>query len=45
MYFLTKDDDLLKEYNTIWDKFSANIYIKKNLITSLSTVKNIYKQK
>ena len=29
MYFLTDDDDLLEEYNTIWDKFSANIYKKR----------------
>ena len=25
MYFLIEDDDLLKEYNTIWDKVSADI--------------------
>ena len=25
MYFLIKDDDLLKKYNTIWDKVSADI--------------------
>ena len=25
MYFLTEDDDLLKKYNTIWDKVSADI--------------------
>ena len=25
MYFLTKDDDLLEKYNTIWDKVSADI--------------------
>ena len=23
MYFLTEDDDLLKKYNTIWDKAST----------------------
>ena len=25
MYFLIEDDDLLEEYNTIWDKVSADI--------------------
>ena len=25
MYFLIEGDDLLEKYNTIWDKFSANI--------------------
>ena len=25
MYFLIKDEDLLKEYNTIWNKASADI--------------------
>ena len=29
MYFLIRDDDLLEKYNTIWDKISANRYIKK----------------
>ena len=29
MYFLTEDDDLLEQYNTNWDKVSADI--KKNL--------------
>ena len=29
MYFLIEDDELLEKYNTIWDKFSANI--KKEL--------------
>ena len=38
MYFLIEDDDLLKKYNTIWDKVSADI--KQNLIASLSTIKN-----
>ena len=37
MYFLIEDDDLLKKYNTIWDKDSVDI--KKNLIASLSTIK------
>ena len=39
MYFLIENDDLLKKYNTIWDKVSADIK-KKNLIASLSTTKN-----
>ena len=38
MYFLIEDDDLLKKYNTIWDKVSADI--KQNLIARLSTIKN-----
>ena len=38
MYFLIKDDELLEKYNTIWDKVSA--IIKKNLIASVSTIKN-----
>ena len=38
MYILIEDDDLLKKYNTIWDKVSADI--KQNLIASLSTIKN-----
>ena len=25
MYFLIEYDDLLEEYNTLWDKFRANI--------------------
>ena len=25
MYFLIEDDGLLEKYNTIWDKFSADI--------------------
>ena len=25
MYFLIEDDDLLKKYNTIWDKVNADI--------------------
>ena len=25
MHFLTEDDDLLKKYNTVWDKVSAHI--------------------
>ena len=25
MYFLIEDDDLLKKYNTIWDKVSTDI--------------------
>ena len=25
MYYLIEDDDLLEEYNTIWDKVSGNI--------------------
>ena len=43
MYFLIEDGDLLAQYNTIWDKVSADI--KKNLIASLSIIKNFYKPK
>ena len=38
MYFFIEDDDLLEKNITIWDKVSADI--KKNLIASLSTIKN-----
>ena len=33
MYFWIKDDNLLNKYNTIWDKFSADL--NKTLIKSL----------
>ena len=38
MYFLTENDDLLKKYNTIWDKVSTDI--KKNLMVKVSITKN-----
>ena len=38
MYFLTESDDLLKKYNTVWDKVSADI--KKNLMVKVSITKN-----
>ena len=38
VYFSIEDDDLLEKHNTIWDKVTADI--KKNLIASLSTIKN-----
>ena len=38
MYVLIEDDDLLKKYNTIWDKVRADI--KKNFIAGLSATKN-----
>ena len=38
MYVLIEYDDLLKKYNTIWDKVRADI--KKNFIASLSAIKN-----
>ena len=37
MYFLIEDNDLLVEYNTIWDKVSADI--KKDFIANLSIEK------
>ena len=40
---MIEDDDLLEKYNTIWDKVSADI--KKNLIASLSMIKNFLKTK
>ena len=39
IYFLIEDGDLLEKHNTICNKFSVDI--KKNLIKSLSTIKNI----
>ena len=39
MYFLIKGDKLFGKYNTIWHKFCADI--KKNLIASRSTIKNL----
>ena len=33
MYFLIEDDDLLKKYNTIWDKVTADI--KRKVETEL----------
>ena len=38
MYFLIEDDDFLEKYNIIWNK--VNVDMKKNLIVSLSTIKN-----
>ena len=35
MYFLIEDNGLLEKYNTIWDRFSADI--KNNLIANLFT--------
>ena len=43
MYFLIEDDELLEKYDTIWDKVSADI--EKNLIASLSAIKNFWKPK
>ena len=37
MYLLIEDDDLVKKYNTIWNKVSSDI--KKSLIASLPTIK------
>ena len=34
-----EDYDLLKKYDTIWDKVSTYIYLKKNLIANLSIIK------
>ena len=41
MYFLIEDDDLLKKYNTIWDKVSADI--KKEFDSEPVYHKNFFK--
>ena len=38
MFLVIEDDGLIEKYAAIWDKASANI--KRNLIASLSAVKN-----
>ena len=38
-YFLIEDDDLLKKYNTIWDK--GRLILKENLKASPPTMKNV----
>ena len=38
MFLVIEDDGLIEKYTAIWDKASANI--KRNLIASLSAVKN-----
>ena len=43
MNFLTKDDDLLKKYNDIWNKISHSI--KKNLIANPPTLNFFLKTK
>ena len=43
MYFLIKDDDLLENYNTIWDKVSADI--KKEFDSEPVYNKNYLKKK
>ena len=43
MYFLIEDKNLLKKYNAIWNKLSADI--KKKLIVNLPTVKSFENQK
>ena len=43
MYFLIEDDDLLKRYNTIWDKVSTDI--KKGFDSKLVYNKIIRKPK
>ena len=39
MSFLKKDDELLKEYNEIWEKVKNSL--KKDLILNQYTMKNI----
>ena len=43
MYLLIEDDDLLGEYNTIWDQVSA--YIQKEFESKLAYDKNFLKTK
>ena len=43
MYFLIEDDELLKKYNSIWDKVSADI--KKEFDTEPVYNKNFLKTK
>ena len=35
--FLIEDDDLLKKYNTIWDKVSEPVYNKEFLKTEIKS--------
>ena len=42
-HFLIEDKNLLKKYNAIWNKLSADI--KKKLIVNLPTVKTFENQK
>ena len=43
MYFLNKNDGLLGKYKTILDKVNADT--KKNLIATMSAIKNFLKTK
>ena len=43
MFFLTENDDLLEQYNTIWDKVSADI--KKEFDSEPVSNKNFMKSK
>ena len=43
MYFLIENDDLIKKYNTIWDKFGADI--KKEFDSDPGYSKNYLKTK
>ena len=43
--FLTKDDDLLDKYNTIWDKFSVDIKKKKEFDNEPAYNKECFKTK
>ena len=43
MYFLIEDDYLLEKYDTIWDKFSANI--KKDFDSELLYNKKCFRTK
>ena len=43
MCFLTENDDLLEQYNTIWDKVSADI--KKEFDSEPVSNKNLMKSK
>ena len=43
MFFLTENDELLEQYNTIWDKVSADI--KKEFDSEPVSNKNFMKSK
>ena len=43
MYFVIEDDDFFKQYNTIWDKVSADT--KKEFDSQLACNKNSLKTK
>ena len=43
MYFLIEDDDLLEKYDTIWNKFSADV--KKQIHGKSVYIREFFKTK